>query len=171
MAIGDLISPGKRAEINALATRVNQLETENRRHVETINEMYSMLTKAKEVLGDKIARESLQNVTQVLESMQSKSYMQYFVVKHIMHSGKANTAYCKIVKAKCLKVGVSYYGWDKEKNHFIGLQDSFPYNAFNEKALENPLGGLSLRFKMALVDFILDQRSYLARTGGIKYKR
>ncbi len=136
-----------------------QIERQKR----TITDMKSKLEKAQCVLNAPLTKGNLTNAVIALESLSSRDYMLKFVSKWIIKNAKSPNIYCRMIKNKCEATGRAYNGLNKTFSTFNNLPEWFVYEAFKERAISSIPSSFSLRFRDALVAFILHQQKYADR--------
>jgi len=138
-----------------------QLEQERRASAD----MRAILFKAKGILNAQFTKTNLINTIITLELLpdKTKGYMMSDVTKFIMKSAKSPNNYCGIIKRKCDATGRFYNGYNKDYHTFNNLPVWFVYETFKEKAIKSMPGSFSLRFRDALISFVLNQQKYEER--------
>lgn len=125
--------------------------------------MQSTLIKAKGVLDATLTKSNITNAVIMLELLPSKGFMMKYVSTWIIKSAKSPNSYCSMVKKKCSVTGRIYTCLNKRYNTFDNIPEWFVYETFKEKALSSVPSSFSLRFRDALVAFILNQQKYEER--------
>mgnify|MGYP000929351788 CR=1 FL=1 len=143
------------SQYKRIADKFEQRSKEN-------TDLKSKLTLAKAILDAPITKNNLTNAILTLESLPDPEALQRFIVTHVIRSAKSPNQYCRIIKDKCENTGRIYTGLNKNQNAFNDLPYWFIYETFKESSLRNYTGTFALRFRQALVAFILDKRNTAA---------
>ena len=161
MRIQDMVSLTQYRKIEELASS----------RLKTVNEMKSTLIKAKGILDAPLTKANITNAVITLESLPSRDFMRKSISKWIVRSAKSPNSYCEMVKKKCEATGRAYNGLNRTFSTFNNLPDWFVYETFKERAIKTVPGSFSLRFRDALVAFILDQQKFVERNPNSDYRR
>ena len=119
--------------------------------LDAIKNMSTTLERAKGILDSRITGENIRNAVDTLESLPNCKTLYPYTIRWIKESAKKDGIYAKYLMAKCKKDNRPYKGVDGHNTYFT-------FEAFREAAIKKKPTTFTLRFRDALISYILDQQ-------------